>query len=675
MNNKFFGLIILMSVLFLLGIGQAEAVCTIPVENLTINTDTTLCPGTYNLNDTDTLGAIMMNNTGFVTLDCNGTTIIGNNATNSRGISRSTTGSYTIKNCNIIDYDYGIRFTSGNDYSQMINNTIRARTIGIRVVNARNFNITGNTITDSNTPSVSIGIDVIGTSFTNTGNNISHNYIRGYHDGIAIKDNSGRAIIYNNTLYNIGTVGIGGTGILLFNNSNNSVIYSNRIENVQWNPIGIYTNNVSAYNNYVLNWSHHCFDMNMQHTGFISNDIKIYNNVCENNNTIYGHVNYVRNTTNVNITGNNFTSTGLMINMYSASSEVINYTLHNNIFNYSVSSSGIGNTTTNICLGLTGNLGLSVMNNLLYNCGTGILFNSNNYSMLLENNTHNSVFKIEKYQFDTDVTNLTSINNRGTSLLINNTAKTITFNYNGLSNFNLTTDTINIFNQALAYPFNDVYNVSTSSILAQNVNNYAITLTSGQQIIVGNYSLISFNYTYPSGTLGYYVTGVQVNITNPDNVYTNSSVVLYNSAFTVLQNYTNNSLNFVTNYTILNGGTYYSRILVFTNASTVLDTGYLQFNIVNQTGKILTTPPIDPNTLAECRTTTGAMITSFLEIPSWFVIMMAVLVASIIIGIMLSITSTTDMSFSSATFMTVVIAVLISGFIYVIGIVILSSVC
>jgi hypothetical protein len=51
--------------------------CVEPYENLEITNDTTLCGGTYYLNDTDSNGVIQVTGSNL-TLDCNGTVIIGN---------------------------------------------------------------------------------------------------------------------------------------------------------------------------------------------------------------------------------------------------------------------------------------------------------------------------------------------------------------------------------------------------------------------------------------------------------------------------------------------------------------------------------------------------------------------------------------------------------------------
>jgi hypothetical protein len=70
-----------------------------------------------------------------------------------------------------------------------------------------------------------------------------------------------------------------------------------------------------------------------------------------------------------------------------------------------------------------------------------------------------------------------------------------------------TSNNISVFSALAYYPYNDVKNTSTNSILASNIDNYSITLTSGQQIEVTNLrtggtcfnSAINLSIPYTSG--------------------------------------------------------------------------------------------------------------------------------------------------------------------------------
>ena len=69
-------------VMFLLGATTALAACVVPYENMQITQSTTLCSGTYYLNDADGNGAIQIAADNVV-LDCNGAKIVGVSSINS----------------------------------------------------------------------------------------------------------------------------------------------------------------------------------------------------------------------------------------------------------------------------------------------------------------------------------------------------------------------------------------------------------------------------------------------------------------------------------------------------------------------------------------------------------------------------------------------------------------
>jgi hypothetical protein len=84
-------------------------------------------------------------------------------------------------------------------------------------------------------------------------------------------------------------------------------------------------------------------------------------------------------------------------------------------------------------------------------------------------------------------------------------------------------------------------------------------------------------------------------------------------------------------------------------------------------------PVVPPAT--SCSSSVGTMITSFLEIPNWFLVMIVLSVTGLIISIMLYVTSNYDVSFTGAMFIAPLVAILLAGFIFVIAIVILGAVC
>ena len=114
-----------------------------------------------------------------VTLNCNGFSITGTNATGTYGIY-STKSNTTIRNCNISNFSEGIRFNGSTDSSAINNNITDSFTNGdgIHLIGGTHrVNLTGNTITDYNADGVdldsgqNITIDCQGKTLT--GNNAS----------------------------------------------------------------------------------------------------------------------------------------------------------------------------------------------------------------------------------------------------------------------------------------------------------------------------------------------------------------------------------------------------------------------------------------------------------------------------------------------------------------------
>jgi parallel beta-helix repeat protein len=82
-------------------------VCVTPTDDLYINSDTTLCPGFYNIPDSGAEGVIIINASDIV-LDCNGATINGTMTGSVYGIYSRGFDNVTIKNCNVMNYHAGI---------------------------------------------------------------------------------------------------------------------------------------------------------------------------------------------------------------------------------------------------------------------------------------------------------------------------------------------------------------------------------------------------------------------------------------------------------------------------------------------------------------------------------------------------------------------------------------
>ena len=95
--------------------------CVIPTDDLYINSDTTLCPGVYNIPDAGTPGVILINADGVV-LDCTGVTINGKGS--GRGIYNLGFKNVVVTNCEISNYQYGIFLSYYSNDNQLIGNTV-----------------------------------------------------------------------------------------------------------------------------------------------------------------------------------------------------------------------------------------------------------------------------------------------------------------------------------------------------------------------------------------------------------------------------------------------------------------------------------------------------------------------------------------------------------------------
>ncbi len=82
---------------------QQKDDCVIPFEDMSVISDTTLCPGIYLLNDTNLNGIIKIG--ANVALDCNGASLTGNSTTNSIAINISSYNNTIIQNCTLFGYD------------------------------------------------------------------------------------------------------------------------------------------------------------------------------------------------------------------------------------------------------------------------------------------------------------------------------------------------------------------------------------------------------------------------------------------------------------------------------------------------------------------------------------------------------------------------------------------
>ncbi len=167
--------------------------CTAPRDGLLIDTDTTLCPGIYDITDEDNRGIILMNNNSHK-LTCDGTKFIGSSSLGTV-ISGINKRNLTITGCYLEGHKYGISFNDVNE--SQINNTVikNMASKGIRFIDSFHNTITRNQLRDS------VGTNKYGFYFSGSANNsvynntFDHNTVHIYFDaGFNIESG-------NNTFY------------------------------------------------------------------------------------------------------------------------------------------------------------------------------------------------------------------------------------------------------------------------------------------------------------------------------------------------------------------------------------------------------------------------------------------------------------------------------------------
>lgn len=158
-----------------------SAGCVVPYEDMTITEDTTLCSGTYYLNDTNSDGAIIIG-AYSVTLDCNGAILQGNYSSNSKGVYNPTFDSVTVKNCVFNNYTYGIEYFNGCNSGTIENNTIENSDSAGMHIRYSSFNtIANNTIIGNPERTSGSGFDIDNSGRNNfTNNNITNSQYYAY---------------------------------------------------------------------------------------------------------------------------------------------------------------------------------------------------------------------------------------------------------------------------------------------------------------------------------------------------------------------------------------------------------------------------------------------------------------------------------------------------------------
>lgn len=302
-NFKFISIFILLLFSLILVKGVEGVACSgAPIEDCTVGANTIYTMpynATYNLNDSNTNGVIIINGNNTI-IDCNYSSIYGNMTTNSVGIYDNGFSNITIKNCNgIYNYRFGIRLNGVVNNSYLYNNIF----IGncsyscIYVTSQQNINIYNNTFIANGTSGQIIIEDTTMLGNTNIYNNSFINSpIRSIYLNPASNVNA-----YNNYFYNSTTVSINintgsknnfinnnlftelhnNTQVFISITGNNTRIFNNTFngynESLQASIYPANSKNTSIYGNYFNNSK-----VIISSTIYIIEGIKFYNNTIVN---------------------------------------------------------------------------------------------------------------------------------------------------------------------------------------------------------------------------------------------------------------------------------------------------------------------------------------------------------------------------------------------------------
>ncbi len=188
------------------GVQGKQLGCVNVTDDLYINSDTVLCNGTYQINDTGASGVIIINSSN-VNLTCNGTVLVGNDT--GYGIYSLNQENFTIKGCEIRNYFHGlmsvVAFQTLNN-QKYINLTVSDNENGV-IINSGPGDIHNNLTFDglSIINSTGRGLYLMRTqnSFITESNIYNNNqsgiYLSSYSDNNTFENNN----IYNNTQYDL----------------------------------------------------------------------------------------------------------------------------------------------------------------------------------------------------------------------------------------------------------------------------------------------------------------------------------------------------------------------------------------------------------------------------------------------------------------------------------------
>jgi len=231
--------------------------CSDPYEDMDINSDITLCPGTFYLNDTNDNGVIRANAHNIV-IKCDGTILDGNDGHDSIGIYVNGFDNVTVKNCTTKDYYEGITFNNAEN-GIIINNTATSSDDGFCVYSSSNITVTGNHLHDNDVGGIFLyngasenliennvlesnvaGIYLKGSTVIK--NTIKNNTIKSNLWGVYFESSANNNTLFNNSIYNNNEI-----GIVLYGSSFNTF----QGDSIYGNPdADIYLESASSTNNF-----------------------------------------------------------------------------------------------------------------------------------------------------------------------------------------------------------------------------------------------------------------------------------------------------------------------------------------------------------------------------------------------------------------------------------------
>ncbi len=501
--------------------------CVEPINDMYITESTTLCSGTFYVNDTDGDSNVITVSNDSVFVTCNKTVLVGN--LSGRGFELDYRKDVTISGCFISNYTTAIRLFYSNFTTFAENNLTNMSLESISITNSHHNLIFNNTITFSNGLG---GSQTIGIGTSSTNNTIKKNLLQhNLYIGITAGSRSDNNTLVNNTIINNTEHGIRITGSLNITITNNTIAYNDE-------GSGIYisgANDSLIYSNYIL-------DNGIIQSGRYGIDL-----TSSSNNSVYNNVlNATRqNVVNVNDLGNNHWN----ISNYSGTNIINgpmiggNYYSDYGFYDYDGDGDGFGELSytsgmnnsydmlplsNNRCL-IPGN-GMGIQRSVVLCPDTYDVVDNNNNGLL--NITNSSVIlecnqtRIRNSGSQSRVINI----NPGSGQLANITIKNCYFETTGSA--------IYLVNTSSSYVYDNVINMSgaaSPTMYFYNVNysiiaNNTITNTSAESIYINDASHSIFeNNTISKAIAGVLFSGTgsthiaSANITFKNNLFNHTS--------------------------------------------------------------------------------------------------------------------------------------------------------